>query len=44
MAYEFRDVARIGFILDRVFSIACDKAEKRSPVRLEASRQYVTDM
>jgi hypothetical protein len=34
----------IDRIDDRVFSIAYDKTQRKSPVRLEASRKYVVDV
>jgi DNA-dependent RNA polymerase auxiliary subunit epsilon len=43
MAYEFREGAKIDDAGTIVFSIAYDKAQKRSPVRLEARASYVED-
>lgn len=44
MAYEFQDPSRKDDAGTMVFSIAYDQAKKRSPVRVEASREFVEDI
>lgn len=43
MNYEFRNRSQIDNAGTKVFSIAYDKMQKRSPVRVEAYRNRVED-